>query len=65
MHEKDEPLVLVIELAKSVFRLREFLQLTGKENISSYIELESYRELKLLKEIKDTHISMMRTKRQI
>jgi len=33
-----------------------------KEKVHSYIELESYKELILLKEIKEGHVEMMRSK---
>ena len=56
LHEKNEPLISVIELFKAVLKLREYYQLIKKENVHSYLELESYRELTLLKEIKENHI---------
>lgn len=65
LHEKDEPLIAVVELAKASLKLREYYQLIHKENIHSYLELESYRELTLLKEIKENHIQLMRSKRRI
>jgi hypothetical protein len=39
--------------------------LIQKENVHSYLELESYRELTLLKEIKENHIQLMRSKRRV
>lgn len=66
LHEKDEPLIALIELFKAGLRLREYYQLLKKEKgIHSYLELESYRELTLLKEIKQNHIQLMRSKRHI
>jgi len=56
LHEKDEPLIAVVELVKAALKLREYYQLIVKEKIHSYLELESYRELTLLKEIKENHI---------
>jgi hypothetical protein len=56
LHEKNEPLISVIELFKACLKLREYYQLIKKENVHSYLELESYRELTLLKEIKENHI---------
>ena len=65
LHEKDEPLIAVVELAKAALKLREYHQLVHKEKIHSYLELESYRELTLLKEIKENHIQLMRSKRRV
>lgn len=65
LHEKDEPLIAVVELIKAGLKLREYYQLVHREKLQSYIELESYRELTLFKGIKETHIQLMRTKRRI
>jgi hypothetical protein len=65
LHEKGEPLISWIELFKASLKLREYYLLMTKENISSYLELESYKELTLLKEIKVNHIQLMRSKRSI
>ena len=56
LHEKDEPLIAVIELVKASLKLREYFLLINKEKVHSYLELESYKELTLLKEIKVNHI---------
>ena len=66
LHEKDEPLIALIELVKAGLKLREYHQLLTKEKgIHSYLELESYRELTLLNEIKQNHIQLMRQKRRV
>ena len=66
LHEKDEPLIALIELVKAGLKLREYHQLLTKEKgIHSYLELESYRELTLLNEIKQNHIQLMRSKRRV
>lgn len=57
LHEKNEPLISLFELIKAALKLREFHQLLTKERgIHTYLELESYRELTLLNEIKQNHI---------
>lgn len=65
LHEKDEPLIAVVEAAKAALKLREYYQLVTKEGVGSYLELESYKELTMLKEIKESHIQMMRTQRRL
>ena len=65
LHEKDEPLIAGIEFVKAGLKLREYYQLITKENINSYLELDSYKELTLLKEIKEGHIELMRSKRRM
>ena len=54
LHEKDEPLLTVIEVVKAGLKLRELWQLVNKEKVNSYIELESYRELTIMKDIYQT-----------
>ena len=65
LHEKDEPIISAIEFAKAGLKLREYYQLITKEGINSYLELDSYKELTLLREIKEGHIELMRSKRRI
>ena len=65
LHEKDEPLMACIEVVKAGLKLRELWQLVSKEKVNSYIELESYRELTIMKDIYQTQIKLMRTKRRV
>ena len=65
MHEKPEPLIAVIELIKCVLKLKEYRILVGQEKINSYLEMEHYQELKILKEIKDAHFTLVRSKKRL
>ena len=65
LHEKNEPIILVVELLKSMLKINEYYQLVHKEKVSSYLELESYKELTLLKEIKHNHVLLMRSNRRV
>lgn len=65
LHEEDEPLIALVEAIKAGLKLREYYYLIHREGIHSYLELDSYKELTLLKEIKEGHIQMMRTKRRL
>lgn len=58
-------MIVFVEAVKAGLKLREYYQLIHKEKVSSYLELESYKELTLLKEIKEGHIELMRTKRRM
>lgn len=52
LHERGEPIIALVELIKAGLRLREYHQLiTREKSIHSYLELDSYRELTILKEI--------------
>jgi hypothetical protein len=42
MHERAEPLIAAIELAKCVLKLREYRLLVGQEKINTYVEMETY-----------------------
>jgi hypothetical protein len=46
LHEKAEPLVLVLESIKALSKFNEYAKLVHKEKLSTYIGLESYKELK-------------------
>lgn len=65
LHEKDEPLILGVELVKALLKIKEYYQLVTKEKVNSYLELESYKELTLLKEIKHNHVQLMRSNRRV
>ena len=39
--------------------------MTKETGISAYLELESYREMVLLREIKENHIELMRSKKRV
>ena len=53
LHERAEPLITVVELGKALLRLHEYHQLVTKEKgINTYLDLDSYRELTLLREVK-------------
>ena len=39
-----------------MLKLKEYYQLVTKESVTTYLEIESYKELSLLKEIKHGHI---------
>lgn len=63
LNERCEPIVLIIEGLKSFLRLREYSQLLFKENINVYIDIEAYKDMKRLKEIKESHFTLIRSKR--
>lgn len=65
LNERCEPIVLIIEGLKSFLRLREYHQLLFQENINVYIDIEAYKDLKRLKEIKESHFKLVRSKREI
>ena len=66
LHEKGEPLIVLVELVKAGLRLKEYYQLiTREKGIHSYLDLDSYRELTLFKEIKKNHVQLMHTKRRV
>ena len=66
LHEKDEPLIALVELVKAGLRLKEYYHLVTREKgIHSYLDLDSYRELTLFKEIKKNHVQLMHTKRRV
>lgn len=65
LNERCEPLIALLEGVKAMLRLREYNQLINKENINAYIDIEAYKELKRLKEIKDSHFYLVRSKKQM
>ncbi|CDW78719.1 UNKNOWN [Stylonychia lemnae] len=65
LNERCEPVVVIIEGLKSFLRLREYSQLLFKENINVFIDIEPYKEFKKLKEIKESHFTLVRSKKQL
>ena len=65
LHERAEPLIAVIELGRAILRFREYRLLVGQERINTYIEMEAYQELKRMKEIKEAHFTLVRSKKRL
>ena len=65
MHENVDPLLFVIESVKAAFKLKEYDALLRKEKINTYLDMDSYKELKRLKEIKENHFFLSRSKRKM
>ena len=65
LNERCEPIVVVVEAVKALMRLREYSQLLVKENINVFIDIDAYKDFKVLKEIKESHFNLIRTKRQL
>ena len=65
LNEKAEPLIAVIEFIKAILKFREYRLLVGSEKLNTYIEMESYHELKRIKEIKDKHFQLVRSKKTL
>jgi hypothetical protein len=65
MHERAEPLIAWVELAKCLLRLREYKLLVAQEKINTYIEMETYQEFKRMKEIRDAHFTLERSKKRM
>lgn len=65
MNERAEPLIVLIELVKCMLRFKEYKALIHKENMNAYIELEAYKEMKRLKEIKENHFTLVRSKKKM
>lgn len=56
---------MIIEGSKALLRMVEYHKLVYKENINAYIDIDAYKELKVLKEIKDNHFFLVRSKKQV
>lgn len=65
LHERSEPIVAVFELVKMVCQLREYHGLLYNEKVHTYIDLEDYQELKKIKEYKESHFTLKRTKKDL
>ena len=61
LNEKDEPLILSLETIKAIFKIKEYYQLIQNENVNSYLEMESYKELILRKDIKSSYLHLARS----
>ena len=65
LNEKVEPVILFLEGIKVLLRLREYMQLLKSEHVNSYIDIDAYQEMKKLKEIKENHFFLVRSKKRL
>jgi len=65
MNERTEPLIAVVEFVKMILKFREYRLLVGSERINAYIDMEAYQEMKRLKEIKDAHFTLVRSRKRL
>ena len=63
LNERDEPLVLALELVKAVFRLREYRQLMREEKIKTHIEFPEYKSLKDAQAFEDSLCKLARSQK--
>ena len=65
MHERADPLIVVLELVKCLLRFKEYKGLIHKEHTQTYIDIDAYKEMKRLKEIKENHFLLVRSKKRL
>ena len=65
MNERPEPLIAVIEFAKCILKLKEYALLVGQERLNAYIDSDQYQEMKRLKEIKEAHFTLVRSRKRL
>ena len=65
MNENCDPLLAFVELIKTGLKLKEYHGLLKKENVNVYVDMDTYREIKRLKEIKENHFYLTRSKRKM
>jgi hypothetical protein len=55
----------VIEFAKCILKLKEYALLVGQERLNAYIDSDQYQEMKRLKEIKEAHFTLVRSRKRL
>ena len=65
LNENADPLVFAVEVAKSISKLKEYSDLRKKEKMNTYIDLEAYKEMKKLQDIRENHFQLMRSKKKL
>lgn len=65
LNERSEPLIAIIEFFKCILKFREYKMLVDTEKVNSYIEMETYQEMKRIKEIKDAHFTLVRSRKKL
>ena len=63
INERVTPLVLAFEVAKIVFRLREYRQLVQREGVNVLINAEQYKQLKAVREREDSICKLIRSQK--
>jgi hypothetical protein len=64
LHERADPLVVFLEAVKCLCKFKEYSELVHKENINTYLELEPFKEMMRLKEIRENNIYLIRSKKK-
>ena len=49
LSERNEPLILGIELIKSIVKLKEYMQIVKKDKMNTFLDLDDYRALSEMK----------------
>lgn len=65
LQERAEPLVFVFEGVKAMLRLKEYRELVTNEKIKTYVDFDTYKNLKGAQEHEDSLCKMTRSSRVI
>ena len=65
INERDEPIVLVFEVAKAFFRFREYISLMRKEDLHVLIDFEVYKQYNLSEAYEQGLINLIRSNKTI
>lgn len=65
MSERDEPVVLVFESLKALLRLKEYRELISEEKIKTYVDFDTYKNLKETEAYEQSLCKMVRSSKTI
>ena len=61
LNERDEPIVFVFETIKAMIRLKEYAALVNQEKIKTYLDFETYKNLKETESYEESLCKMVRS----
>ncbi len=61
LNERDEPIVFVFEAIKAMIRLKEYAALVNQEKIKTYLDFETYKNLKETESYEESLCKMVRS----
>jgi len=65
LNERDEPLVFAFEAIKALLRLKEYRDLVSSEKIKTYVDFDTYKNLKETKAYEESLCKMARSQKII
>ena len=65
INERDEPIVLVVEIIKAILKMREYRALVNHEKINVLVDMDVYRNFKASEAYEQSLLKLIRSNKTI